>query len=247
VKDYSAVLLAYPARFRRRHGDDLIGTMMDVAGPGGPRPIDLCHVVIRGICQRFRVPSGRPVVAVAVVLASALAALIAGGFSAAAVSWVAARAQDPAPAVASVIGTVVPVGATDHDNDVTTADVAVAPGADPAAVVNRVGDHLRDVGWEVSPWVSSDSIEARDGDLWLRAQGLDGSVYVDVTRTAGPAYIAATVAGLVIGALAGWLFAAAFAYRIVDSRRSFAAVSAGIGLWRELCDGCWTLTRYSAV
>jgi ABC-type glycerol-3-phosphate transport system permease component len=220
------VLLAYPARFRRRHGDDLIGTMMDVAGPAGPRTIDLFHLVMRGIGQRFRVPSGRPLAGAAVVLA----ALVAGGFSAAAVSWAAARVQDPAPSVASVIGAVVPVDAADHDDDVTTADLVAAPGAEPAAVVDRVGDYLRDAGWEVSPWVASDSIEARDGDLWLRAQGAGGSVYVHVTRAAAPAYLAATVAGLVIGALAGWLFAAAFAYRIVDARRPLAAMSAGIGL-----------------
>jgi hypothetical protein len=224
MTNYSVLLLAYPARFRRRHGDDLIGTMMDVAGPGGPRPMDLCHLVIRGIGQRFRVPSGVALVAVM------SAALIAGGFSAAATSWVAAHAQDPAPSVASIVGAVVPLEETDHDNDVTTADLVVAPGADPAAVVNLVGDYLRNVGWAVSPWVASDSVEARDGDLRLRAQGVGGSVYVYVTRAADPAYFAATVAGLVIGALAGWLFAAAFAYRIVDARRRFAAVSAGTGL-----------------
>ena len=228
-RGYRILLLAYPARFRRRHGADLIGTTLEASGPAGPSRADLCHLVVTGVRQRFRLPAGRPLTALAVVLA----AFIAGGFGAALVSSAAARAHDPAPAVAGIMGAAAPAEAADYDGDATTADLRMGPGADPATVVSHIGEHLRDTGWQVFPGRTSDDIEARDGTLWLQVYGVPGntpSVYADVTRVAGPAYLPAVLTGLVLGALTGWLCAAPLAHRVVDSRRPVAAATAGAGL-----------------
>lgn len=219
-RGYRMLLLAYPRGFRRRHGADLIGTMMDAAGPDGPSRTDLLHLAVAGLRQRFRPPVGRPLAVLAVVLST----FIAGGFGAAGVSWAAAWAQSPAPAVAGLVG--VPVSA-DQDGDVTTADLLVAPGAD------RVGRHLRDTGWQVSPVPGTDDLEASAGTLWLRVFTFAGdtpSVYAEVTRVAHPAYVPAVLAGLVLGALAGWPAAVALTHRLRDSRRPVAVAAAATGL-----------------
>jgi hypothetical protein len=53
---YRHWLLAYPAEYRRRRGDELVGTLLDLAGPGRtrPRPFDALDLVRAGLGRRVR-------------------------------------------------------------------------------------------------------------------------------------------------------------------------------------------------
>ena len=77
---YRRLLLAYPAAYRRRHGDELLTTLLDAAGPDRVRPSrrDVVDLVRGGLRQRFRLPVGKAPVAVAVFAAFAFGALGAG-------------------------------------------------------------------------------------------------------------------------------------------------------------------------
>lgn len=82
------LLLAYPGRFRRRHGPEIITTLLDDATPGQRRPRlgEAAHLFLSGLRQRFQLPAGRPIT----VIAAVLVALTMGAFGAAAGSWAAA-------------------------------------------------------------------------------------------------------------------------------------------------------------
>lgn len=85
-RHYRRLLLAYPRGFRLRHGDELVTTLLEMAEPGRSRPAagDGWHLFTSGIRHRFRLPAGRPLARVGVVLA----ALLLTAFGAAAGSWV---------------------------------------------------------------------------------------------------------------------------------------------------------------
>jgi hypothetical protein len=85
-----ALLLAYPAWFRRRYGDEILTTMMEM---GPPTRHDRLRLIADGIAQRFRLPPRRPVA----VLITMLIAVIAGAFGAAAGSWAAERTYASPP------------------------------------------------------------------------------------------------------------------------------------------------------
>ena len=80
---YRRLLWAYPGHYRRRHGAEIITTLLDLAeaGRGRPGTAQILHLVLCGLRQRFRLPTGRPLAAIAAVLAAvALGALgTAGG------------------------------------------------------------------------------------------------------------------------------------------------------------------------
>ncbi|WBB48673.1 hypothetical protein O3597_26970 [Verrucosispora sp. WMMA2044] len=88
-RGYRTLLLAYPRRHRRRHGTEVVTTLLEMAEPGQRRPrvAEALHLIGSGLRLRFRLPVGRPLVAVAAVLT----ALIIGGFGAAAGSWLGAQ------------------------------------------------------------------------------------------------------------------------------------------------------------
>ena len=86
---YRRLLRAYPRTYRRRHGAEIVTTLLEMAEPGQRRPsrAETWHLIASGVRQRFRLPAGRPFGwAVAV-----LALLIGGATGAAAGSWVAAQ------------------------------------------------------------------------------------------------------------------------------------------------------------
>ncbi|MGK5682620.1 hypothetical protein [Actinoplanes sp. URMC 104] len=97
---YRMLLLAYPRPFRRGHAVEMVTTLLEMAAPGQSRPgaSDAWHLVVSGLRQRFRLPSGRPLVWVAAVLVT----LIGGAFGAAAGSWAAERTFTDLPADAGV-------------------------------------------------------------------------------------------------------------------------------------------------
>ncbi|QKW16715.1 hypothetical protein [Verrucosispora sp. NA02020] len=88
-RSYRRLLLAYPRRHRRRHGTELTTTLLEMAAPGQRRPRagDAVHLIASGLRLRFRLPTGRPLLAVVAVLT----ALTMGAFGAAAGSWLGAQ------------------------------------------------------------------------------------------------------------------------------------------------------------
>ncbi|MEV6302057.1 hypothetical protein AB0M02_21765 [Actinoplanes sp. NPDC051861] len=105
---YRRLLRAYPGSYRRRHGTEIVTTLLEMAEPGQQRPgrSETWHLIASGIRQRFRVPA-RPLALIAAVLAL----LAGGGLGAAAGSWVSERtfADVPGPEQTLVlVGTLVP-------------------------------------------------------------------------------------------------------------------------------------------
>jgi hypothetical protein len=56
ARRYRRWLLAYPADYRRERGDELIGTLLDLAGPGRarPHPLDVLDLLRAGLARRLR-------------------------------------------------------------------------------------------------------------------------------------------------------------------------------------------------
>jgi hypothetical protein len=79
---YRRLLWAYPGPYRRRHGAEIVTTLLDMAeaGRGRPSRLQALHLVLCGIRQRFRLPAGRPLAYLAAVLA--MVALGAAGSAA---------------------------------------------------------------------------------------------------------------------------------------------------------------------
>ncbi|MFG1994403.1 hypothetical protein ACGFJ7_30965 [Actinoplanes sp. NPDC048988] len=91
---YKALLVAYPACLRRKHGPELIETMLEMAGPGGaPARADRRRLVLDGLRERFRPPVHRPLARAAVVVSL----LIGAALGAAAGSGLATLAYAPRP------------------------------------------------------------------------------------------------------------------------------------------------------
>ncbi|MBB2948215.1 hypothetical protein FB565_007998 [Actinoplanes lutulentus] len=92
---YRRLLLAYPGSYRRRHGTEILTLLLEMAEPGRRRPpaADAWHLIGSGIRQRFRLPAARPLAWVVALLA----ALIGGGFGAAAGSWAAQQSLTALP------------------------------------------------------------------------------------------------------------------------------------------------------
>jgi hypothetical protein len=99
-RHYRRLLLAYPRSYRRRHGTEMVTTLLEMAEPGRRRPAagEAWHLLASGVRQRFRVPR-RPLA----VLAAVLVALTLGAFGAAAGSWAGERtfAELPSDAAAN--------------------------------------------------------------------------------------------------------------------------------------------------
>ncbi|WP_229074855.1 hypothetical protein [Actinoplanes sp. DH11] len=97
---YRRLLRAYPRAYRRRHGHEIVTTLLEMAEPGRRRPsrTERWHLIGSGLRQRFRLPAGRPLALVAAVLVT----LIGGASGAAAGSWTAERTSTAVPSQAGV-------------------------------------------------------------------------------------------------------------------------------------------------
>ncbi len=276
ARHYRRLLLAYSGRYRRRHGTEMITTMLAMAAPGRARPSagEAWHLIASGVRQRFRPPSGRPVAVVAAVLT----AVVLGAFGAAAGSWLGRQTFADLPSRAgalTLMGPAVADPATEasfvvRHRQAGRADVesisvpprAQRPSGTPTWTAEEARDGLAAAGWKIleftirpgpsttctkhddlSPPVTScvdsrtatliarrdglilygnasDAIGGEPGQVWVG--GVDGTMFA----ARSPAYLPLTVAGLLLGALAGWLLSAALAYRI----RALPAVVAGAAL-----------------
>jgi len=89
VRHYRRLLLAYPGHYRRRHGTEMVTTMLEMAEPGRSRPSagEAWHLIASGVRRRFRLPAGHPFGWAAAVLVT----LVLGVFGAAAGSWLGQR------------------------------------------------------------------------------------------------------------------------------------------------------------
>ncbi len=256
---YRRLLLAYPGHYRRRHGTEIVTTLLEMAGPGQRRPAraDAWHLLASGLRQRFRLPAGRPLAWVAAILIT----LIVGALGAAAGSWAGVRTfaalPDRAALAERVTGTGGGTGSAhdsspwSHTSSHTRTEVPAAWQLEPAL------QRLRADGWQVSAVTPLEgsaatldpatgaTIELPTNDKQFRAT-LDGAEisvqvhFIDIARLGArhaalinhggtvsistwaattPAFLPLIVAGTMAGLIAGWLIAAAGAYRIQRARR----------------------------
>ncbi|WP_433083160.1 hypothetical protein ACQP1P_03880 [Dactylosporangium sp. CA-052675] len=222
LRRYRRLLLAYPARYRRRHGTEILTTLMDGAEPGRERPTtaEVRDIVAGGLRQRFRLATGR-----IMVLAAVLSALIAGGLGAGLGSvsgW--AVAVRPGDAVAGELLDVAASTATGHRTERLSEAFglrsrviaqAVRP---PQVTPDEAGARLAAAGWQVEPTEFDGTLRATRGGVEAYVQviatGPNTLLLVDVTPVL-PAFAAPlTVAGAILGLAAGWLLAARIGYRL---------------------------------
>jgi hypothetical protein len=259
---YRRLLLAYPGRYRRAHGAEIVTTLLEMAGDGRtrPTPSDAWHLFVSGLRQRFRLPA-RPLVWVA----TALIVLIGGGFGSAAGSWAAERtfAALPGDTALQALTRQAAGGGSEYG-----ATRSSSPWWSPivTGVVDNPGwtpevarQTLAADGWQVGVIRNLDGVAydtdsatgapvpipirgtqfdtVRDG-LMMRVTGYVTADRGTISVTVSPADTGAmrplTLAGILLGLTAGWLLAAAAAYRVLGqpgpARRRIAAVLAGLAV-----------------
>ena len=242
---YRRLLLAFPGRFRRGRGTEIVTTLLEMAEPGQRRPAlaDAWHLMVSGVRQRFRLPARRPLAWVAAVVL----ALIAGAFGAAAGSWVAEQTFTDLPDDAQVVALNQVVGGAGDQVDLTRVaspwwttmlqSTLERPGWTPEEAQAR----LTAAGWRVTsieplsgmavgpddkplPFRGS-AFEAGRGGLRIHVMGFvspgHGNVTIDYRPADTGALRPAVIAGALIGLLAGWLIAAAGAYRMRSAGRAY--------------------------
>ncbi|WP_305784810.1 hypothetical protein [Symbioplanes lichenis] len=236
----NALLWAYPARLRERHGAELITTLMDMSGERPSRG-DRWHLVLDGLGERFRPPvRWRPFALVVAALA-----LVAGGaLGAVAGSLAATSAYAELPSARALADQALGPGADAHGGrHYLDAELPLSPGAPSGPAAEQVRQRLIAAGWTVSaPAVGDGSdgvlsnthFRAGDGDIELSVYAYDfEQPFVQLAGwPARPAsYVPLTIAGALLGMIAGWLLGMALSHRIGAARRPLrSAVLAGTGL-----------------
>jgi hypothetical protein len=265
---YRRLLWAYPGPYRRRHGAEIVTTLLEMVEDGCARPsaAQRLHLVACGIRQRFRLPARRPVA----VVAAALAAIALGALGAAGGTWLGWQTAATMPSGDEIRGlsaamaggrpSDVPVypWRTAMNGPAATARMTI-PGSYSA---ERVRTALTAAGWRTTALTGTTAglvvditkdpmvdIPARflqfeatkdglslDGDSLTSegsaAYGLDPQIdqRIEVWADETPAVRPLTVAGLVLGTVAGWLLTAALAYRIRESGRAGRRAAVALGL-----------------
>ncbi|MEV6847589.1 hypothetical protein [Actinoplanes sp. NPDC051411] len=237
-RSYQRLMLAYPAAYRRRHAAEIVTTLVEMSPPSRQRPpvADAWHLVAAGLRQRFRLPSRRPLAWAGALMLT----LVLGALGAAAGSLVAAQtgAGLPSRAGFSALSRLAADG-TDRFEQRDSAPHTVplwwsdadAPGWTPAQAQAR----LARAGWALTPVrpLTGGASYGPDGQpIPLTRTGFDGTrdglhLRVSGNVTAGHALVDVsvwpadngsrwplTVAGAVLGLLAGWPLAATLAYRL---------------------------------
>ncbi|GAA2645152.1 hypothetical protein [Paractinoplanes durhamensis] len=161
-RHYRRLLLSYSGHYRRRHGMEMITTMLEMAEPGRSRPSarDAWHLVASGVGQRFRLPAGRPFGWVAAVLVT----MVLGVFGAAAGSWLGERTFTELPSRADAVKLLSSAvagsgGSFIHQYrmsgradflGVTLFPSAPRPGGPPAWTVEEARTGLAAAGWTIT-------------------------------------------------------------------------------------------------
>ncbi|MEU4689347.1 hypothetical protein [Actinoplanes sp. NPDC023714] len=177
------LLRAYPRDYRRRHGAEVVTTLLEMAEPGRRRPAgaDAWHLIGSGIRQRFRLPARRPLAWVAAVLVM----LIGGAFGAAAGSWAVEQAflRVPDPQAAAALHRAVS-GSPGAELSRTIVDPSPSPwstdavgwssAADPSWDAEAARARLAADGWRLSASTPWPPIEARRADEQAGQRPLTG-------------------------------------------------------------------------
>lgn len=177
-RGYRLLLAAFPRRYRRQRGLEMLTTLLDSAPAGRRRPTwgQALELMAAGVRVRFRPPRGR-----LFPLLAAVVALTIGLFGAAAGNWLGWRGAGPLPADAAAVALAraatgqepmsSPVrreAVFDYDDGMSNVPLATAAGyrddygpgrvrvAFPVAGGPReqligVRQRLRDDGWQVGP------------------------------------------------------------------------------------------------
>lgn len=249
---YRRLLLAYPAHYRRRHGAELVTTLLEMSPPGRSRPLpgDAWHLVVAGLRQRFRLPARRPVA----WLGALLATLTLGAFGAAAGSWLAARTDAGLPSreAFSAVSRLAGDGIDQWEQRDTTPHTvpawwSVADDAGWSAGPARA--RLAAAGWSLTAErplpdgqnydaagtltrVARTTFDGTRGGLHLRVFGdvttghalVEVHVWPEATALRRPL----TITGAVLGLLTGWPLAATLAYRLRRAATGRARLAAAL-------------------
>ncbi|MEV6344100.1 hypothetical protein [Actinoplanes sp. NPDC051851] len=196
-RHYRRLTLAYSGQYRRRHGDEIVTTLLEMAEPGRERPSasEAWHLIASGVRQRFRVPR-RPFALVATVLVT----LVTGVFGAAAGSWFGEKTFTELPSKAATVGVLeaaMPDAADDamwiiRNSEAGNADfltLGTSPGERESAsawTIEQARDGLAAAGWRTSDfqifevttedkaWAEAQSVVLNDrsGHLTAERDGL---------------------------------------------------------------------------
>jgi hypothetical protein len=256
-RHYRRLLWAYPGHYRRRHGEEIVTTLLEMAeaGAGGPTGWQRLHLFACGLRQRFRLPAGRPLAR----LAALLAAVSLGAAGAAGGTWLGWQTATPLPSdgqLRTVTAATTAAGTQTWLEHSTTDNRGPEVGSwGTSAQLGSVGGvraGLVAAGWQLTKFEQiSDGIGVRgSGRLFdsvpaqiVQFQGVKGGLGLWGSATILPANAAhgidqrtdqhlevwaaepaalrpLTVAGLLLGMLAGWLLTAAIATRARRSGRS---------------------------
>ncbi|RSM64747.1 hypothetical protein DMB66_19085 [Actinoplanes sp. ATCC 53533] len=228
-----ALLAAYPARLRRKHGAELIETLIEMAGPGRPTRTEKGWLVFDGLRERFRPPTRRPLALIAAVLAL----LIGGALGAAAGSWLGTFGYAVLPDAGALGQRVLPQTGDDpvwgNSDNYFSVSGALPSGANAYQVAEQTRQKLAAEGWQTGPLLSGDGSDGILANVHFTAQTgevqLDVYAYPDangaqvISISGWPqrpaAYVPLTVAGALLGLAAGWLIGVALAHRIQAARR----------------------------
>ena len=220
-----ALLAAYPARLRRKHGAELLETLTEMAGPGGrPTRAEKRRFVVDGLRERFRPPTRRPFA----VAAAVLALFIGGALGAAAGSWLGTTGYATLPDAEALGRQVLPqTDLAAGSDDYLHAGGRLPSGADAGQSVEQTRQRLAAAGW------TTGAVQARHGNPHFTAEKTGTRLDVYLTPGDGSeqtlsiagwparpaAYVPLTVAGTLLGLLAGWLVGVALAHRFQAARR----------------------------
>jgi hypothetical protein len=212
---YRRLLRAYPKRYRETRGLEMLTTLLDGAAAGQTRPAwqETRDLVVGGLRCRLRLPGGRGVVVLALLIA--FCAATTGAIAGATLGW---AASGPLPAnlrtiavvedaldsnIASLVGyshaatgppTYVPewVDATVHTRQ-------------PHTTLTVAGERFAAAGWRVRTVDGRPGFEATKRDVTLRGTLDRDTVVFSVTREQPIAVGMLALVGALFAGLAGWL------------------------------------------
>lgn len=260
---YRRLLWAYPGPYRRQHGTEIVTTLLDMAESGRGRltVVQALHLVACGIRQRFRLPAGRPLAAIAAVLA----AIAVGALGSAAGTWLGWRTAASVPSneamrdlTANLVGGQANVSVYPWRTAMDGPVVGTTATARSTASADRLRTALTDAGWRITAFdertgatpvdITKDpSVTVPMHVVYFKATkdglSLTGSRFsttgdaryavaeqtdqrLDVWADEAAAVRPLTITGTLLGAVVGWLLAAAVAYRVRRTGRLRGSVAA---------------------
>lgn len=240
---HRVLLAAYPARLRRRHGDDELITTLAEITQGRPSRADRLRLVTDGLRERFRLPARGPLGLIIAVLAM----LVGGTLGLAAGSWAGEQTHPSMPAVAplarQILGPAAQPDRLERERFHLGITEHLGASAVPAEVerrIRQIHERLAEAGWEVNAVERHRDRDqwgfwAQSGDLRVSIQGYadpDHPVEVIGYPVRPATYLPLVLTGLLVGLLTGWLVGAALAHLLAASHHR---VPAAVCWWAW----CW--------